>query len=69
MTSKDRQAKQFIEKAHQQQSAQPYSTTLRIPPDLLKRVDAAAAKLHITRSAWIKLKLSQILDDEDDNAS
>ena len=59
----DRKAEVFIAKAdHKPQSAKPYSTTLRIPSDLLTRIDAAAHKKHITRSAWIKATLSEVFD-------
>ena len=43
---------------------QPTNITLRMPHDLLLRIDAAAAKEHITRSAWMKSKLSNLLDAE-----
>lgn len=39
-------------------------TTLRFNPDLLERIDAAAKRRGISRSAWIQYKLSQALDEE-----
>jgi len=54
-------AENFINKAPKP-AAQPTNLTLRIPGDLLERISAAADKEHITKSAWIKSKLSQLLD-------
>ena len=56
-----RNSAQLEEEADQQPSI---STTLRIPADLLKRIDAAAKKAYLTRSGWIKNKLSNLLDEE-----
>lgn len=63
-THQDQQAEKFINKANKEELPpdKPYSTTLRIPSDLLTRIDAAAHKKHITRSAWIKATLSEVLD-------
>lgn len=53
-------AENFINKAPKP-AAQPVNITLRMPRDLLESIDAAADKEHITRSGWIKSKLSQLL--------
>ena len=53
-------AENFIKKTPE--SAPSTNITLRMPNDLLERIDAAANKEHITRSAWIKSRLSQLLD-------
>ncbi|CDH47675.1 hypothetical protein [Candidatus Contendibacter odensensis] len=62
----EQRAEKFINKANKESPppTPPYSTTLRIPPDLLRRVDVAAGKKHITRSAWIKATLSEVLDQD-----
>lgn len=39
-------------------------TTLRFDPDLLERIDAAAKRRGVSRSAWIQYTLSRALDDE-----
>jgi predicted HicB family RNase H-like nuclease len=39
-------------------------TTLRFDPDLLARIDAAARRRGISRSAWIQYTLSRVLDEE-----
>ena len=57
-------AENFINKTPKP-TAQPTNITLRMPGDLLERIDAAADKEHITRSSWIKSKLSQLLDAND----
>jgi hypothetical protein len=36
--------------------------TVRFDPDLLRRVDEAAKKLHISRSAWILSTLSRAVE-------
>jgi hypothetical protein len=59
-----REASKFIGAANKSKKKQPYSTTLRIPQDLLDRIDRAAAKEHITRSGWIKSSLSKLLDEK-----
>ena len=40
------------------------ATTLRIDAELLARIDAAARRRGISRSAWIKYTLSRALDEE-----
>lgn len=39
-------------------------TTLRFDPELLARIDAAAKRRGISRSAWIQYTLSQALDEK-----
>ena len=39
-------------------------TTLRFDSDLLARIDAAAKRRGISRSAWIQYTLSRSLDEE-----
>ena len=39
-------------------------TTLRFDPDLLARIDAAAKRRGVSRSAWIQYTLSRALDEE-----
>lgn len=39
-------------------------TMLRFDPDLLGRIDAAAKRRGISRSAWIQYTLSCALDDD-----
>lgn len=39
-------------------------TTMRFDPDLLKRVDVAAKRRGISRSAWIQYTVSKALDEE-----
>lgn len=59
-----RQTEKFISGADKKQVAQVLSTTLRIPSELLRRIDSAAKRKSITRSAWIKATLSEKLDEE-----
>ena len=40
-------------------------TTIRWDRDLLKRIDRAAKRSHTNRNAWVHMKLSEILDEED----
>ena len=47
------------------QKRQKQMTTLRFDPDLLRRIDAAAARHGISRAAWISYTLSRVLDDEE----
>jgi hypothetical protein len=42
--------------------------TLRLDPDLLKRIDRAAKRAHLKRNAWIQYKLATLLDDEEGQA-
>ena len=39
-------------------------TTLRFDPELLARIDTAAKRRGISRSAWIQYTLSRVLDEE-----
>ena len=36
--------------------------TLRLSPDLLEKIDRAAKRRHINRTAWIKSAISEVLD-------
>ncbi len=62
----EKAAERFIAKA----DAPPRSgrgmlaTTLRIDSELLARIDAAARRRGVSRSAWIKYTLSRALDEE-----
>ena len=43
----------------------PLATTLRFKREFLQRIDAAAQRRNITRSAWIKSTLSLVLEQEE----
>ncbi len=53
------------QQAQAPQKRQKQMTTLRFDPELLRRIDAAAARHGISRAAWISYTLSRVLDDED----
>ena len=36
--------------------------TLRLSPELLEKIDRAAKRRHINRTAWIKSAISEVLD-------
>ena len=38
---------------------------IKMPEDLLKRIDERANRLYISRTSWIRLKLSEVLDELD----
>jgi hypothetical protein len=62
----EQRAQTFIAGAHRQENAdnkKPLATTLRFSAEFLKRIDQAAKRRNITRSAWIKSTLSQVLDE------
>lgn len=63
-SKQERDAEKFIGSANKAKKSQPYSTTLRIPQDLLDRIDRAAAKQHLSRAGWIKSSLSRLLDEQ-----
>jgi predicted HicB family RNase H-like nuclease len=64
-TAEERAASQFIAGASLPQ-AKPHKTptTLRFDPELLARIDAAARRRKVSRSAWIQYTLSRVLDEE-----
>jgi hypothetical protein len=68
-TAHERQAQNFIASAHKVHRTvadkKPLATTLRFKPEFLQRIDAAAQRRNITRSAWIKSTLSQVLEKEE----
>jgi predicted HicB family RNase H-like nuclease len=62
----EKEASRFIEGAGKEpKRALRQPTTLRFDPDLLKRIDKAARRRGISRSAWIQYTLSRALDEED----
>ncbi len=64
-TAEERAAERFISGAETPKAAGHRNpTTLRFDPDLLARIDAAAKRRGISRSAWIQYTLSSVLDDE-----
>jgi predicted HicB family RNase H-like nuclease len=64
--SAEQQASRFIEGAGREDKRQLRApTTLRFDPDLLKRIDKAARRRGVSRSAWIQYTLSRALDEED----
>ena len=63
----DKVAESFIAGADSKQSKSDKSkvqTTLRFDRDLLTRIDEAAKRRGISRSAWIQYKLSEALESE-----
>jgi predicted HicB family RNase H-like nuclease len=64
-TDEDQAASRFIAGAAKPKAeAHKTPTTLRFDPDLLERIDAAAKRRGISRSAWIQYTLSRVLDEE-----
>jgi len=60
-------AEQFISGANQLEKASrpnKVMTTMRFDPELLERIDAAAKKRGISRSAWINYTLSKAIEEE-----
>jgi predicted HicB family RNase H-like nuclease len=57
-------ADRFIAGASENQSPREHkiATTLRFDADLLARIDAAAKRRGVSRSAWIQYTLSRALD-------
>jgi hypothetical protein len=39
-----------------------FKVNVDFPPDLLRRIDAEAARIGVARQAWIKLRLTDLLD-------
>ncbi len=60
----ERAAERFISGAGTPKAGHRIPTTLRFDPDLLARIDAAAKRRGISRSAWIQYTLSRSLDEE-----
>ncbi|MEI7487549.1 MAG: CopG family transcriptional regulator [Chryseobacterium sp.] len=54
----------FIDKASKEESKSPNKipTMIRVDPDLLKRIDIAAKRLGISRSAFIVLSAAEKLE-------
>jgi predicted HicB family RNase H-like nuclease len=64
-TDEERAASRFIARATKPKAeAHKTPTTLRFDPDLLERIDVAAKRRGISRSAWIQYTLSRVLDEE-----
>ena len=62
----EQEASRFIKGAGKEpKRALRHPTTLRFDPELLKRIDQAARKRGVPRSAWINYILSKALDEED----
>jgi len=63
--SEEQTASRFIAGATKpKEEAHKMPTTLRFDPGLLERIDAAAKRRGISRSAWIQYTLSRVLDEE-----
>lgn len=62
---RERAAEQFIAAAGEP-SAEPrkVTTTLRFDAELLARIDAAAKRRGVSRSAWILYNLSRALEED-----
>ena len=60
----EKAAERFIAKADASRSGGMVVTTLRIDSELLARIDAAASRRGVSRSAWIKYTLSRVLEEE-----
>ena len=66
-SEQEKVAQRFIASAGQSKSEEQHikrPTTLRFDPDLLARIDAAAKRRGVSRSAWIQYTLSRALDEE-----
>jgi predicted HicB family RNase H-like nuclease len=66
-TRDERAAERFIASAGEQKvegESHRTPTTLRFDPALLARIDAAAKRRGVSRSAWIQYTLSRVLDEE-----
>ena len=62
---RERAAEQFIAAAGEPPVAtRKIVTTLRFDADLLARIDAAAKRRGVSRSAWIQYNLSRALEGE-----
>ena len=58
-------AERFIEAASKPPADPPkIMVTLRFDPDLLSRIDAAAKRRGVSRSAWIQYNLSRLLEED-----
>jgi len=64
-TTAEQVANRFIEAAAKPAArVRRAPTTLRFDPELLARIDSAARRRGISRSAWIQYTLSRVLDEE-----
>ncbi len=62
---RERAAEQFIAAASEPPvETRKIMTTLRFDTDLLARIDAAAKRRGVSRSAWIQYNLSRVLEEE-----
>lgn len=62
---RERAAEQFIAAASEPPvETRKIMTTLRFDADLLARIDAAAKRRGVSRSAWIQYNLSRVLEEE-----
>ena len=64
VTADERAAERFISGAGTPKAGHRIPTPLRFDPDLLARIDVAAKRRGISRSAWIQYTLSRSLDEE-----
>jgi hypothetical protein len=46
-----------------------FKVNVDFPRDMLRRIDAEALRIGIARQAWIKLRLTDLLDDLDRRAA
>lgn len=51
----------FINQA-QKPTDTPWATTIRFKPEQIMRIDAAAARMGISRNSWVKYAISKTLD-------
>jgi predicted HicB family RNase H-like nuclease len=51
----------FIREA-QKPADNPWATTIRFKPEQIVRIDAAAARMGISRNSWVKYAISRTLD-------
>lgn len=48
--------------AKKQPERETFTVNIDFPRDLLQRIDAEAARIGVARQAWIRLRLSDVLD-------
>jgi len=48
--------------AKKQPERETFTVNIEFPCDLLQRIDAEAARIGVARQAWIRLRLSDVLD-------
>jgi predicted HicB family RNase H-like nuclease len=73
ISEKEAAAERFINKTDRVEAANPSQKKknkepiiVRIDPDILEKIDAAAAKRGISRSAWINSACTRTLEHEND---